>query len=79
MNRLKSSGFYILLLVVLTFLPFLTFCLQLSENLHKVNVKKGAIWGKLWSLDDRKVQAFLGIPYAEPPIGPLRFQASGDF
>lgn len=70
----KMEFFFIFEL--LTILPLLTYCLHLSENLHKVTLKKGAIWGKLWSLDDKKVQAFLGIPYAEPPLGQLRFHVS---
>lgn len=30
----------------------------------------------LWSFSGRGIRAFMGIPYAEPPIGDLRFRVS---
>jgi para-nitrobenzyl esterase len=38
-----------------------------------VRVDSGAVSGKLVGAD-RDVRAFLGIPYAAPPIGPLRWK-----
>jgi para-nitrobenzyl esterase len=40
----------------------------------KVTVEDGALEGAIGS--DGKVRAFLGIPYAKPPVGPLRFKAA---
>ncbi|CAJ0959363.1 unnamed protein product, partial [Mesorhabditis belari] len=40
-----------------------------------VETTSGKIRGRLYTIDeDRVVEGFLGIPYAEPPIGELRFQ-----
>lgn len=44
----------------------------------EVRVEAGALRGK-WvqsQLSKRNIAAFEGIPYAEPPVGPLRFQVS---
>ena len=40
----------------------------------KVSTENGVIRGKvLDASEDRKVAAFLGVPYARPPIGDLRW------
>jgi para-nitrobenzyl esterase len=39
----------------------------------KVKIEQGQIHGKL--INDQKVRAFLGIPYAAPPVGDLRWKA----
>ncbi|HEY1805894.1 MAG TPA: carboxylesterase family protein [Terracidiphilus sp.] len=39
----------------------------------KVKTAQGKVQGKL--INDGKVRAFLGIPYAAPPVGDLRWQA----
>ena len=42
----------------------------------KVSTENGVIRGKvLEASEDRKVAAFLGVPYARPPIGDLRWTA----
>ena len=38
-----------------------------------LKTEQGAIHGKL--INDGKVRAFLGIPYAAPPVGDLRWKA----
>nr|XP_033799420.1 fatty acyl-CoA hydrolase precursor, medium chain-like [Geotrypetes seraphini] len=40
-----------------------------------VVTKNGKLQGKLLSVNgtDRQVEAYLGIPFAKPPVGPLRF------
>ncbi|KAF5307862.1 hypothetical protein FQR65_LT06594 [Abscondita terminalis] len=46
------------------------------ENGPEVTVDQGKIKGKFWfSRQGKKFSAFLSIPYAEPPIGDLRFKA----
>ena len=45
-----------------------------SENPVKVRVKNGLIYGRRGSFVGREYNQFLGIPYAEPPVGPLRFK-----
>jgi len=40
-----------------------------------VTLEQGAVRGlRIESIRDRQLLAFLGIPYAKPPIGDLRFQ-----
>ncbi|XP_035692509.1 acetylcholinesterase-like [Branchiostoma floridae] len=39
-----------------------------------IETTTGKVRGKVLNLYGRQVVAFLGIPYAEPPIGPLRFK-----
>lgn len=42
----------------------------------EVQIEDGKIVGRyLTSLSGRSVRAFMGIPYAEPPVGNLRFRA----
>ncbi|VDK61559.1 unnamed protein product [Anisakis simplex] len=48
-----------------------------GQNLEKsrsVWVEQGLIRGKIYKIGDNYMQIFRGIPYAEPPIGKLRFQ-----
>lgn len=42
-----------------------------------VSLKNGRIRGEYVTVKgtDRKVKQFLGIPFAHPPVGPLRFTA----
>lgn len=48
--------------------------LQSLEKSRSVWVEQGLIKGKIYKIDDQQLQIFRGIPYAEPPIGPLRFK-----
>jgi para-nitrobenzyl esterase len=44
-----------------------------AKSLDKVNTKSGAVKGSLSA--DGKVREFKGIPFAAPPVGPLRWKA----
>lgn len=48
------------------------------DELPIVKTKSGDIIGSIATtlLDQRKFFSFQGIPYAKPPIGPLRFRVS---
>lgn len=65
------------LLFCLLFAQLLTFFVAVNcenEKAH-VHIANGPIIGKTFELDrDRRVHRFLGIPYAEPPLGELRFR-----
>ncbi|XP_061575118.1 cholinesterase-like [Cololabis saira] len=53
---------------------FLTTSFATRDDLI-VSTKHGKVQGKLLSVLDGEVRAFLGIPYAKPPLGKLRFKA----
>lgn len=57
---------------------FLFVCnVSLSKCVVYVDTKLGTIKGTtMLSRDGNKFNAFLGVPYAKPPIGELRFQVS---
>ena len=49
--------------------------IQCSEDSVSVRLKSGVINGKIeTSFNNKKVNVFKGIPFAEPPIGSLRFR-----
>src|SRR5215469_286920 len=52
-------------------LAFTSFALAASSSPPQVKTRSGAVQGK----DDGKVKSFLGIPYAAPPVGELRWKA----
>lgn len=37
-------------------------------------MEQGLVRGKIYKIGNHQVQIFRGIPYAEPPVGPLRFK-----
>uniref|UniRef100_A0A914Y6W7 Carboxylesterase type B domain-containing protein n=1 Tax=Panagrolaimus superbus TaxID=310955 RepID=A0A914Y6W7_9BILA len=52
-----------------------------SQNFEKsrsVWVEQGLVRGKIYKFGIEQVQIFRGVPYAEPPIGDLRFKNSED-
>ncbi|KAJ9582240.1 hypothetical protein L9F63_003369, partial [Diploptera punctata] len=57
-------------------LSFLFLFVIAHESEFIVNTKQGPIRGiTISSIEDREYYAFLGIPYAKPPVGKLRFKA----
>lgn len=53
------------------------FLAVLSENENDllITTNSGQVQGKVISVLDGEVRAFLGIPYGRPPVGNLRFRA----
>jgi hypothetical protein len=42
---------------------------------RQIHVNNGLIQGKCFEInEEQEVEAFLGIPFAKPPIGPMRFK-----
>lgn len=39
-----------------------------------VHTKSGPVRGKTFNFHEKKIDGYMGIPYAEPPVGKLRFQ-----
>ncbi|XP_047451175.1 acetylcholinesterase-like [Mugil cephalus] len=62
------------LAVFLFLLNFLTVSLANQDDLL-ITTKHGRVKGKLLTVLGGEVRAFLGIPYAKPPVGTLRFRA----
>ncbi|XP_015245175.1 PREDICTED: acetylcholinesterase-like [Cyprinodon variegatus] len=46
-----------------------------SQDNLVISTTHGKVQGKLLSVPNGEVRAFLGIPYAKPPLGKLRFRA----
>lgn len=47
------------------------------EPSRQVRTKQGLCAGKRFQFEDgRRIEAFLGIPFARPPVGELRFRVS---
>ncbi len=70
---MKTSDIFLLPVVLLVFLFHC--CLAQSESDLIVATRLGHVQGVRLSVPDRShVIAFLGIPYAEPPIGKRRFK-----
>ena len=44
------------------------------EKYQHMWIEQGIVKGQIYSIGRTKAQIFLGIPYAEPPIGELRFK-----
>jgi para-nitrobenzyl esterase len=66
-----ASAFYCVLLA--TSMLALDSAAQAMADPLTVKTAQGAVRGKL--INDGKVRAFLGIPYAAPPVGALRWKA----
>ncbi|XGW15556.1 hypothetical protein V3C99_001206 [Haemonchus contortus] len=65
------NSLLLVLLLLLNSIP-LSFC-QVLEKSRSVWVEQGLVRGKIYNIDGRHIQIFRGIPYAEPPLGNLRF------
>ncbi|CAB3399435.1 unnamed protein product [Caenorhabditis bovis] len=47
---------------------------QVLEKSRSVWVEQGLVRGSIYNIDGKHIQIFRGIPYAEPPLGELRFK-----
>lgn len=59
---------------IIFLLTYLLYGTSADENDLLVTIKNGKVQGKLLPVLNGSVGAFLGIPYAKPPIGKLRFR-----
>lgn len=60
--------------VIIFLLPYFLAVASADENDPLVTIKNGKVQGKLLPVLNGSVGAFLGIPYAKPPVGKLRFR-----
>lgn len=66
----------VMILKVLFLLIFAGFVHSRTSDDLKVRFESGRVIGRyLTSESGRTIRAFMGIPYAEPPVGNLRFRA----
>lgn len=59
---------------IIFLLPYFLSETSADENDLIVTLKNGKVQGKLLSVLNGSVGAFLGIPYGKPPVGKLRFR-----
>ncbi|CAG2108862.1 unnamed protein product [Medioppia subpectinata] len=57
----------------LTLIACLIVCCVCDGNSIDVNTSSGSVRGQTLHVLNRSIHQFLNIPYAEPPLGPLRF------
>lgn len=70
----KKMSLPLTLIVVLSIVKV---CFSDEVDGPKVEVNEGTLLGKVQQTrGGKKLYAFEGIPYAKPPLGPLRFQVS---
>lgn len=60
--------------LLLLLLPYVLSSSLPIEHELIVTTKSGKVQGKLLPTPDGEVRAFLGIPFAKPPVGNLRFR-----
>jgi hypothetical protein len=64
------------MLKIFCLLLFCGFCWSRTAEELKVRIEDGRIIGRYLTTDSgRGIRAFMGIPYAEPPVGKMRFKA----
>lgn len=62
-------------ILILFFVALTVFCLLANSNEQvTVKIKSGQINGFKQDIDRKQLDVFLGIPYAQPPLGELRFR-----
>merc|ERR1711971_257026 len=67
-------GSYLVTMRVVTTLSLLFGLVWSQEDTRVINTHSGPVRGKKVTKDDHHHYEFLGIPYAEPPLGKLRFK-----
>lgn len=64
------------MLKTFVFLCLLGICGARTSSDLKVRVEDGRLFGRyMTSQSGKTIRAFMGIPYAEPPVGNFRFRA----
>ncbi|KAJ1355018.1 hypothetical protein KIN20_012128 [Parelaphostrongylus tenuis] len=58
--------------LILSLPYYCTTALTLAKS-RSVWVEQGLVRGQIYNVDGRQIQIFRGIPFAEPPVGNLRF------
>uniref|UniRef100_A0A3Q4B2L6 Carboxylesterase type B domain-containing protein n=1 Tax=Mola mola TaxID=94237 RepID=A0A3Q4B2L6_MOLML len=66
------QSYHFAILFLLTYFLTVSFA---NEDELLITTKDGQVQGKLLQAVDGEVRAFLGIPFAKPPLGNLRFRA----
>uniref|UniRef100_A0AC35TNQ4 COesterase domain-containing protein n=1 Tax=Rhabditophanes sp. KR3021 TaxID=114890 RepID=A0AC35TNQ4_9BILA len=70
---MKVVGNCLLLLILLAFVSKISHGQKLEKS-RSVWVEQGLIRGQIYKFAGKQIQIFRGIPYAEPPVGKLRFK-----
>lgn len=79
MYRMKNARKYVRIYLFLFNFTWFSFMVSCSGNKDGPTRRTlyGVIGGKMTSrLPGKEVEEYLGVPYAAPPVGPLRFKVS---
>uniref|UniRef100_A0A0N5AKE3 COesterase domain-containing protein n=1 Tax=Syphacia muris TaxID=451379 RepID=A0A0N5AKE3_9BILA len=76
MEQMNGEVLLVVLLTLTTFAPHIEAEFPRKEKSRSVWIEQGLVRGNIFSIGNRHVQIFRGIPYAEPPLGNLRFAKS---
>ncbi|CAG2110334.1 unnamed protein product, partial [Medioppia subpectinata] len=73
---LTGEGYVVLVILSMisnSIVLWSTVCCGDANTCIEVNTSSGSVRGQTLHVLNRKIHQFLNIPYAEPPLGPLRF------
>ena len=75
MSTFNAVSLFLIAVIALVLL-LLIFCeLTLCQNVVTIETKNGLVYGRVETpIDGKQLNVFRGVPFAQPPVGELRFR-----